>query len=153
MAQKNDILIKCANGKCKHQGVESQWLPKQFHTSCGISSTSLTCPKCGCVEYYDLRPQVAWCWASGLIEIGDKAPAKEADGSGAIAFAQGPKAELNSVLGVCARHGLGASEGKLLVPGVPEAADQDAAADALFAWLKWCSRQKYGAVEFLKLGV
>lgn len=87
-----------------------------------------------------MRPQVAWCWASGIIEIGDKAPVGKADGGGCIEIASGPKSYLTGMLGAMARHGQGASAGKLLVPGVPEAPTQDAAADALDEWLNWCAK-------------
>lgn len=149
-----DILVKCT--RCRHQCMESQWKWKNTGSSGGIFTSQAVCPKCGCKSYYDMRPQVAWCWASGLIEIGDSAPKTAADGSGAIVFAQGPKSELQTTLGALARNGLGASEGKLLVPGVPEAPSQQAGADALFAWLQWCAkgngRKARGGVEFWELG-
>lgn len=87
-----------------------------------------------------MRLQVAWCWASGLIEIGDQAPGDSTDGGGAIVIATGPKSSLKGVLSAVARHGMGASAGKLLVPGVPEAGTQKDAADALSAWLSWCAK-------------
>jgi len=133
-----DILVKCT--RCRHQCMESEWIdiphPKIK------SMTEATCPKCGCKSYYDMRPQVAWCWASGLIEIGDQAPADNEDGSGAIVIATGPKSELEYALQILARHGQGESCGKLLVPGVPEASDRKAAADSLSEWLKWCSQSR-----------
>lgn len=84
------------------------------------------------------KPQVAWCWASGLIEIGDKLPPDGPNGGGAIQIAAGPAAALKLRLEVLARHGKGASDGQLLVPGVPEADTQQEKGDALAAWLKWC---------------
>jgi hypothetical protein len=90
---------------------------------------------------HDMRPQVAWCWASGLIEIGDKLPDDDAAGGGAILIASGPQCELVAILGVLARHGKGTSAGKLLVPGVPEADHMEEAADALSEWLDWCSKR------------
>ncbi len=86
------------------------------------------------------KPQVAWCWASGLIEIGDKLPADSPGGGGAIQIAAGPAAALKLRLELLARHGQGASNGMLLVPGVPEAETQQEKGDALSAWLKWCRR-------------
>ena len=69
-------------------------------------------------------------------------PADKADGSGAIEIARGPKFALKGALQVVARHGKGASSGKLLVPGVPEADGQKAAGDALAEWLTWCGKRK-----------
>jgi hypothetical protein len=90
----------------------------------------------------DMRPQVAWCWASGLIEIGGRMPPNGPNGGGAIQIASGPKANLEACLGALARHGKGASAGKLIVPGVPEANGQQAKGDALAAWLAWCSSKR-----------
>jgi len=137
MSSSNDIPVKCT--RCRHQCMESEWHDKPVRSS-GISMTEKVCPKCGCKSYYDMRPQVAWCWASGLIEIGDTPPDDKADGSGAIVIANGPKSSLEVTLSVKARHGQGASAGKLLIPGVPEAESKRAAADALAVWLEWCAK-------------
>lgn len=88
-------------------------------------------------------PQVAWCWASGLIEIGDAMPADNPDGSGAIQIARGPRHALVRALDALARHGQGLSDGKLLVPGVPEADGGNAAVDALVKWLAWCAHSSH----------
>ena len=133
-----DIPVQCT--RCRHQCMESDWHDKPVKALGSISMTEKICPKCKCKSYYDIRPQVAWCWASGLIEIGDTPPADKADGTGAIVIADGPKSSLQVTLSVKARHGQGASKGKLLVPGVPEAENQQAAGDALSAWLKWCAK-------------
>jgi hypothetical protein len=119
--------------------MESEWQDKPIKTT-GISMSEKVCPKCSCKSFYDMRPQEAWCWASGLIEMGDKAPKDSADGSGAIVIASGPKYALHSVLSAVARWGKGASAGKLLVPGVPEAETMDEAARSLGAWLAWCAK-------------
>lgn len=132
-----DIPVQCT--RCRHQCMESEW-PSAPAKIGGCDVSQKVCPKCGCKSYYDMRPQVAWCWASGLIEIGDTPPADKADGSGAIVIADGPKSSLLITLSAKARHGQGASSGKLLVPGVPEAESQQAAADALSAWLGWCGK-------------
>jgi hypothetical protein len=147
-----DIPIKCT--RCRHQCMESEWQDKPVKCS-GISMTKKICPKCNCKSYYDMRPQVAWCWASGLIEICDKAPEDSANGSGAIVIASGPKSGLYSVLSAVARHGQGVSAGKLIVPGVPEADTADGAVDMLRAWLIWCAKgngkkHRHG-VEFVKV--
>lgn len=150
MSKTHDIPVKCS--RCRHQCMESAWHDKPVKASGSISMTEKVCPKCGCKSYYDMRPQVAWCWASGLIEIGDKAPEDSADGGGAIVIATGPKCELVAILGTLARHGQGASNGKLLVPGVPEADNGEAAVDALGEWLTWCAKRNgkksSGGVEF-----
>lgn len=137
-----DIAIKCT--RCRHACMESEWLdvPSKRFGGC----TEKTCPRCGCKSYYDTTRQVAWCWASGLVEIGDKPP------PAAIVFAEGPKYALESVISVAARHGKGASDGKLLVPGIPEAEDQRAALNALDAWLDWnlkCNRGKRDGVVWI----
>lgn len=59
----------------------------------------------------------AYCWASGLIEF----TRKENVPDGAIAIASAPAKTLRPIITVLARHGYGESEGKLLVPGIPEA--------------------------------
>jgi hypothetical protein len=105
---------------------------------------TLVCPRCGCREYFDMRPQVAWCWASGLIEIGDAMPVDTPDGCGAIEIARGAKSELQLAMSVMARHGYGDSAGKLLVPGVPECGNERDKADALAGWLKQCSGTRRG---------
>lgn len=81
----------------------------------------------------EAMPEIAYCWASGLIEFGSTLP------KGAIFIAAGPKATLRNVIAARARHGYGRSKGQLLVPGVPEAQAQAAACDAALAWLKWCA--------------
>jgi hypothetical protein len=76
----------------------------------------------------------AWAWQSGLIEFGREVP------EGAIGFANGRDVPLRKLVGVLARHGQGKSEGKLLVPGVPEAETRQAKIDALIAWVDWCAK-------------
>ena len=144
----HDIPVKCT--RCRHACMESDWIdvPSKRLVGC----TEKTCPRCGCKTYYDCRPQVAWCWASGLIEIGDAMPAAKPNGGGAIQIAEGPKYALKGKLGAVARHGKGASAGRLLVPGVPEADSEDAKADALAAWLVWCSKGILDGVTFAKVG-
>lgn len=123
--------IKCT--RCRHACMLADWLdvPSKRFSGC----TEKTCPRCGCKSYYDQRPQVAWCWASGLIEVGDAMPENKADGGGAIAVAEGPKSELDLALNVLARHGYG--PGVRLVPGVP---DEPSAGNALAEWLRWCQK-------------
>jgi hypothetical protein len=138
----SDIPVQCT--RCRNQHKESE---RQL-TDVGSGNWARVCPRCSCRSYFDIRPQVAWCWASGLIEIGDESALPE----GAILIARGPKAFLLGTIAVFARQGGGASEGKLLVPGIPEAEDcQKARGDVLAKWLKWCAgnnghKGRYGVV-------
>ena len=136
-----DIPVQCTRCRNKHMESERISRPLQRRSTSEIQMSDMVCPRCGGKSYYDLRPQVAWCWASGLIEIGDVMPDGSADG-GAILIATGPKSPLTGQLRVVARHGKGASAGKLLVPGVPEAEGQQAKADALDIFLAWCGKRK-----------
>jgi hypothetical protein len=85
---------------------------------------------------------IAYCYASGLIQFGRKTP------DGAIAIAAGPAKPLRDLIDARARHGYETRKVKgrptkipgtecLLVPGVPEAPDQEAGGDALGAFCKW----------------
>lgn len=78
------------------------------------------------VKKINKMPLIAWAWASGLIEFGSKLP----DGALPIASSCNEKA-LTETVEMLARHGYGESKGKLLVPGIPEAEDQNAARIAL----------------------
>jgi len=89
-----------------------------------------------------MTPQVAWCWASGLIEIGNTAPIDSPNGAGAILIATGPKYSLKNFIAIVARHGKGTCVGQLIVPGVPEASNAGEALQALINWLKWCSKTR-----------
>ncbi|EGW0949157.1 host nuclease inhibitor protein [Salmonella enterica] len=64
----------------------------------------------------------AYCWASGLIEFGNTLP------EGALPIVTGNEKRVHDVVTVLARH---AYNGDLLVPGIPEAADQNEAREAL----------------------
>ncbi|MEC5319000.1 hypothetical protein VSX61_08630 [Brenneria populi subsp. brevivirga] len=143
---KNDLLVKCT--RCRHKHLMSERLEKRNFKNRSFPLYDVVCPRCDGKSYYDLTPQVAWCWASGLIEIGDEPPADGPEGSGAILIATGPKYALKGFLDVVARHGKGASAGKLLVPGVPEAPDADV---ALEAWLKWCEPMKTAKRDGIKM--
>lgn len=132
----SDIDVQCCRCRHRHKESERKHVPHK-----GMSfATQSVCPRCKCTTYFDMTEWLAWCWASGLIEFGPVAPKDSDDGTGAIVIARGPRSNLKGVLEVLAREGRGASEGKLLVPGVPEAPDQKAAADALANWLVWCSK-------------
>jgi hypothetical protein len=126
----SDKDVQCTRCRNKHKTSERQL------QVIGDGRWARVCPRCGCRSFFDLTPQVAWCWASGLIEIGNE----EAMPEGAILIATGAKAYLTGTISALARISRGASEGKLLVPGVPELDDQKAKGDALARWLKWCAR-------------
>ncbi|WP_174866822.1 hypothetical protein [Pectobacterium polaris] len=128
--------VKCT--RCRNRHLHSERLEKRDFKNRAFPIYDLVCPRCDGKNFYDLTPQVAWCWASGLIEIGDVLPTDKTDGSGVIQIATGPKYALKTWLVVVARHGNGESTGKLLVPGIPEAPNGDAALEALDTWLKWC---------------
>ncbi|EAN7516472.1 host nuclease inhibitor protein [Salmonella enterica] len=64
----------------------------------------------------------AYCWASGLIEFGNTLP------EGALPIVTGSKKNVRDAVEVLARH---AYNGDLLVPGIPEAANQNEARVAL----------------------
>ena len=139
VTSKNDLLVKCTRCRNKHLKSERELV---LTAMSGVAVSTSVCPRCSCRNFYDLTPQVAWCWASGLIEIGAEPPADKEEGSGVIVIATGPKYALKSAIDVLARHGKGVSEGKLLVPGVPEASDSEAALVALESWLKWCASRR-----------
>ncbi|MGG6201420.1 host nuclease inhibitor protein [Salmonella enterica] len=70
-----------------------------------------------------MKPTItAYCWASGLIGFGNTLP------EGALPIIVGEEKQVRDVVGVLARH---AYNGDLLVPGIPEAADQNEAREAL----------------------
>ena len=137
-----DIPVKCTRCRNQHRESERVLRPRPRRSASGIQMSDTVCPCCGSKVFYSMRPQVAWCWPSGLIEVGDAMPDDEADGSGAIQIASGPEAFLTARLSVLARHGQGASARELLVPGVPEADGQTAKVDALCIWLAWCGKRK-----------
>ena len=126
----SDIPVQCV--RCRHRHMESE----RQRVASGNGLHALVCPRCSCKSFYDMRPQAAWCWSTGLIELGAESDAAE----GSIVIAHGPKAFLHGAISALARHGRGANEGKFLVPGVPEADDQQAKGNALAQWSKLCAR-------------
>lgn len=126
-----DIPVKCTRRNCGHEHMESERIPMAVLDS---SMEASGCPKCGRTDYFNMSQQVAWCWATGLIEIGVTVP------KGALLIARGPHCSLRAVVAGRARIGRGESAGKLLVPGVPEAAGQREGVAALDTWLKWCAK-------------
>lgn len=131
-----DDTIRCCRCRFKHLHSQRVGRVRKMAASSSLRMEVLCCPRCHCTTFYELKPQVAWCWASGLIEFGDVAPEE------AIVIATGPKFALKSQVEVVARHGKGASAGLLLVPGVPEAKSQKDKGDALAAWLRWRAKAK-----------
>lgn len=84
----------------------------------------------------------AYCYASGLIEFGNRIP------KGGLVIARGPEKQLRDFIEVKARHGYRTKvingrptkirgSDTLLVPGVPEAPNQVVGLSALHAWMKW----------------
>ena len=68
----------------------------------------------------------AYAWKSGKIEFGRKTP------EGAMTITVGPAKHIKHVISAIARH---AYDGvTLLVPGIPEAANEDDALDAFIAF-------------------
>jgi len=72
---------------------------------------------------------VAYAFRSGRIHVGKKAP------KGAIPIANGTQYKLRRIIGALARHGY--TRGVLLVPGVPEANNEQEAIKALGHFSKW----------------
>lgn len=77
----------------------------------------------------------AYCWASGLIEFGNTLP------EGVLPIVTGSERRVRDVVEVLARY---AYNGDLLVPGIPEAASQDEAREALVRFSRVvCERVKH----------
>lgn len=77
---------------------------------------------------------VAHCDAGGVIKFGTKVP------RGHLLITRGPDKEVRDLMSRVARL---AYDGKtLLVPGVPEAPDQDAGIDALIKFKTWITTRK-----------
>jgi hypothetical protein len=72
---------------------------------------------------------IAYCFASGQIGFAADVP------KGALPFLRGRDRDLRAFICGVARH---AYDGEtLLVPGVPEAPNQNVALDELHAWMQW----------------
>ncbi|KAF1009087.1 MAG: hypothetical protein GAK28_00720 [Luteibacter sp.] len=81
---------------------------------------------------------IAYCYANGVIYFGTKVP------HGAIAIASGPELPLREHIAATAR--LAYDNTTLLVPGVPEAEDQEAKLDALITHLHWLSKRDWPGI-------
>lgn len=90
-----------------------------------------------------------FCWASGLIQFGRTVP------DGAIEIASGPAKTLRNFIEPAARHGYRTRLVKgrptkipgsdyLLVPGVPEAPNDNAKSSALRAFCNWIGKPAKG---------
>jgi hypothetical protein len=71
-------------------------------------------------------------YASGLIVFGRSVP------EGALPIAKGPARKLRPFIQAVARHGW--EPNTLLVPGLPEAPNQDRAMTAFEKWLRWLGK-------------
>ena len=76
---------------------------------------------------------VAYCYRSGELGVARREPA------GAIALLRGPARTLRAAVEVGARHSY--NPGVLLVPGIPEATDDDAALVAAATWARWMAKR------------
>lgn len=72
---------------------------------------------------------IAYCWAGGLIQFGPSVP------DGAIGIARGEEAKVRDVIEATARHAK--DNERLLVPGVPEAANEREGLAALARYIQW----------------
>lgn len=81
---------------------------------------------------------IAFCWASGLIQFGDQVP------EGAIEIARGDDQVVRENLVTNSRHAY--DNVSLLVPGVPEAANQTEGGDALECFIRLLA--KYDSAAF-----
>ena len=75
---------------------------------------------------------IAFAWRAGLIEFGTECP------DGAVPFCEIDEiteAEMREIVECKARHAYNGKD--LLVPGVPEATSDEAAAEALWVWAEW----------------
>lgn len=86
------------------------------------------------IEYLESEPKrsatiIAYCWAGGLIQFGPSVP------DGAIGIARGEEAKVRDVIEVTARHAK--DNERLLVPGVPEAANEREGLAALARYIQW----------------
>lgn len=98
------------------------------------------------------REIFVYAWRSGLLEFKSKPLEEFGEGDpGPILVAHGPEDALRDVLETTARHGYGRSIGQVLVPGVPEAASDEQAIDALIAWTDWvkqCAERRGLQIHF-----
>lgn len=82
---------------------------------------------------------IAYCWATGVIGFAATEP------EGAITIASGPDKQVRELIAGTCR--LAHDNKTWLVPGVPEAADQTAAVDALIAYRNWIRTRATDALK------
>lgn len=87
----------------------------------------------------------AYCFANGVIKFGQWVP------KGAIKMAKGKAGPLRTVITATAR--LAYDSSTLLVPGVPEAPNQDEGLMALSKHLAWLSKRPITGVEFAEINL
>jgi len=75
----------------------------------------------------------AACYASGLIVFGRSVP------DGTLPIAKGPARTLRPFIETAARHSYDGKE--LIVPGLPEAPNQQRAMSAFEKWLAWIGKK------------
>lgn len=86
----------------------------------------------------------AYCWAGGVIGFGRTVP------KGALPIARGRSKRLRDFIEPVSRH---AYDGKtLLVPGIPEAADQVRGLEALQRFIAWLKTHRKPGVEIFTRG-
>ena len=91
------------------------------------------------IEYLEQAPKpgtvnvIAYCWAGGLIQFGPSVP------DGAIGIARGEEAKVRDVIEATARHAK--DNERLLVPGVPEAANEREGLAALARYIQWLGKR------------
>lgn len=123
--------------KGQRRKVFGEWGPTMLHnvdTPDGVYKCSGNLP-------------IAWCWASGLVEVGHVLP------DDAMPIAMGPEFNLLKELDVACRHGKGASSGSLLVPGVPEAPTVQEGLRALRAFIQWRAHSGSAPKALRRLGI
>lgn len=74
----------------------------------------------------------AYCYPSGLVELGRTTP------EGAIEIAQGPSKPMRELMERSLRHG---HHDNLLLPGMPEAANEKDKLEALEQYLEWMANR------------
>lgn len=77
----------------------------------------------------------AFVYANGVIGFGERCGRGSVELARSSGNSERVMAQFKSQIAVSARHGH--TQGVLLVPGVPEAADQAAGMDAVLAFRKW----------------
>ena len=84
--------------------------------------------------------QWAYCFASGEVRFGRRIP------DGAIAIGRGPRRSIHAEMEAACRHAY--DDKTLLVPGVPEAADQSKGIAALERWIAWLAKRPKPGLTF-----